>query len=1082
MTAHPSQGAARRLRRLLPTGALAALLVLMHSQHLPEIAAHAAESAPETTAETAAEASSTGVATAPASPGAKPALGKPLPAANLPRRGLETLSGQPRTETVPVRLRAGVHEEYDRLVFDWPSTVAFELDSAIGSARIRFAQPGRLDSSLFDDTRFARLQRVRAVNAAGQLIVELSFSAEVTARVFRLDRRIVVDLVGPQGTPRLAAFELFDEPRPASAPAAEAAPPEPAASTAGKPTQLFPQGVEPPAAPAAPEAAAPAPPKPQAAAPASESDPARPFAPPDRRDAEPSGFRIERIDALGRPLLAPLPGGVAPWPDPIVLRFGWTEPTRAAVMQNGPAVLLVFDRPAPEWSTNRIATIAPELSRLKRQPVEGATALSFEVSTLASAQLHRDGGAWVLDLRPRPGSLDQPLPLTSDLLGRSLQLSTENAGAPVELKDPVTGARIVAVPLGEETGYAPGRRFPEFEIPPSAQGLFVVPLSDRVTVTASRRRIGVGGIDAGSLTTRLQAPEAPVATEPGRRLLAPAAWRLAGRGDYSQVRQELQTAVSTSQTAAEMTAARLALARFYFSQGFARETLGMLQLMFADTPELVQDPELMLMAGASRVLARDYNDAVEILGSPGLAGEPEARLWQAMLAAAAQDWAFAADRFADAFAFAADYARPVRVRIALAAAEARLETGDLTGAAEYLGVVEGDLWTAPEVDRHRLIQGMIWLAQGDTTRSTRLLERVARDDLGAASARARLLLIEGAIANGSLPVPEAIEEIEKLRFAWRGDAFEFALLTRLADLYESEGEIRPALRSLRSAVSNFPGNPGTEAAARRMQALFADQFTGESTADMAPIAALSLYEEFRELMPPGPRGDAIVEGLADRLVAIDLLQRAASLLESQLGHRPSDADRSRIGARLALIRLLDHEPAGALAALDDTLGAAVPSDELRLERDRLRAKALLDLGQGDAALAVLEGDEGPEADRLRVEIHRAAGRWSLVAQTLDDRLPPAGLPLDAAGAAQVLNCAVAHVLAGQRAELRFLARTFGPAMAESRHANAFALLVGTADAAALASIADQLGAVEQAEAFMTDYRTRLAEGRLSALN
>lgn len=250
---------------------------------------------------------------------------------------------------------------------------------------------------------------------------------------------------------------------------------------------------------------------------------------------------------------------------------------------------------------------------------------------------------------------------------------------------------------------------------------------------------------------------------------------------------------------------------------------------------------------------------------------------------------------------------------------------------------------------------------------------------------------------------------------------------------------------------------------------------------MAPLAALSLYDEFRELTPPGLIGDRILEALADRLVEIDLLGRAGDLLDEQVAERLTGVEKSRVAARLALIRLLDGQPAEALAALDASVLDQMP-EGLRRERARLRAKAFVDLGQDETALDLLASDDSAEADRLRVEIARAAGRWGEVAAILMDRLPETGLPLDESGAGQVLNAAVAQVLAGQRAELQRLARSYGTAMAVTAHAEAFRLLAGDGAERALATISAQLGQVEQAQAFMTDYRERLVDGSLSALN
>ena len=54
---------------------------------------------------------------------------------------------------------------------------------------------------------------------------------------------------------------------------------------------------------------------------------------------------------------------------------------------------------------------------------------------------------------------------------------------------------------------------------------------------------------------------------------------------------------------------------------------------------------------------------------------------------------------------------------------------------------------------------------------------------------------------------EAIDELEQLRFAWRGDRFEFTLLRRLGRLYLATGKYREGLRTLRQAATHFRDYP-----------------------------------------------------------------------------------------------------------------------------------------------------------------------------------------------------------------------------------------------------------------------------------
>src|SRR3546814_9360926 len=83
-----------------------------------------------------------------------------------------------------------------------------------------------------------------------------------------------------------------------------------------------------------------------------------------------------------------------------------------------------------------------------------------------------------------------------------------------------------------------------------------------------------------------------------------------------------------------------------------------------------------------------------------------------------------------------------------------------------------------------------------------------------------------------------------LRFAWRGDLFEFTLLRKLADLYVQQNRQRDALLALREAVTNFPDGPVARNAAQRMREVFASIYHGPGDPEVPPLRALALYQEF----------------------------------------------------------------------------------------------------------------------------------------------------------------------------------------------------------------------------------------------
>ena len=65
-----------------------------------------------------------------------------------------------------------------------------------------------------------------------------------------------------------------------------------------------------------------------------------------------------------------------------------------------------------------------------------------------------------------------------------------------------------------------------------------------------------------------------------------------------------------------------------------------------------------------------------------------------------------------------------------------------------------------------------------------------------------------------------------------------------------------------------------------------------------PLTALALYDEYRELTPAGSEGDEMIGRLADRLVGVDLLDRAVALLDHQIKFRLKGEKRVEVRTKL----------------------------------------------------------------------------------------------------------------------------------------------------------------------------------------
>jgi len=285
----------------------------------------------------------------------------------------------------------------------------------------------------------------------------------------------------------------------------------------------------------------------------------------------------------------------------------------------------------------------------------------------------------------------------------------------------------------------------------------------------------------------------------------------------------------------------------------------------------------------------------------------------------------------------------------------------------------------------------------------------------------------------------------------------------------------------------MPDSPYAGEATARLGEIFADVLLGEPSERLAPLSALTLYEEFKELTPAGAEGDRLIARLADRLVEVDLLDQAAQLLEDQVAYRLHGEAKVRTGARLALIRLLERQPALVLTALNASLPEeGFASMPLQLERDRrhLRSRALALLGRSAEAVALLDGDDSVEALRLNAEILWAEKDWLAVAGILEKLAPPPhdGLALSEADSEVLLNLAVAYSLSGRQEDLSRIGDDYGDAMVGTSWRDEFVLLTSELKEAETVSIADELSGVTRIQAFMSSYKDRLASTEPGDLN
>ncbi len=1055
--------------------------------------------------------------------------------------GANADSGDP-TEAPPVVVRVGLHPDYTRLVYDFDEAPTFSANEDAGVVTVRFERPARFEAAQIAASLPAPFGSPTVERDGPATIMRITVPEGTSVRSFLSGPRVVVDLASgpapappeaedaPVSPPEASGIAVTDpSPEPAveepetvdAAPTAstEAEASDPPASNGG-PTPLAPDAVavlEAEAAAAAErileqeeEAAAAA--EDSAAAPEGGSNADEPaveagldaaqsvdvvgtrarqpeadIGPQTEEDlatqeALESGVVSFLRDSSGRPVQ---PEG----PAPVSFSFDWPEEVGAAVYERGGFIWVVFDRRAPIDLAPLRRQGAPLIDRIEQLPISGATVVRMRAQPNVHPVVTLEGFNWVVDFRLEPYAprIQAEIQAEADAdTGPRLLFPSANPGGLVTIPDPEIGDSIqVATYRDPGVGVANVRTYPEFRLLSTAQGVAVEPFGDNVVFERSFEGFAISSTEG--LHISAVSPEAPVSTGQtlsARRLFNVQDWVAGGPGTFDRRERRLMATVAEVPED-NKNDARLDLLRFYLARGRGPEATGVMRVIENDDENLFKESAYRALRGATHVLNRDFEAARQDLNDPRLDAFAEAALWRGALLAELGDWTQAATQFQAGDSILRNYPYPLKGRLGLLRAEAALATRDLQTARSWLDELErdSDLLTRGERGDLRYHQGRIALTRNDLDLARELWNELIDSDDRKNAARAEYALVNMERRQGTLTDDDVVERLEKLRFRWRGDRFELAVLRRLGEIYMDKQDYFEGFQTFRLAVSYFSEDPLAEQLAREMTDLFRDLYIEGGADEMPPLRALALYDEFRELTPSGPDGDLLIEKLADRLVDVDLLGRASALLDHQAEFRLQGEERARIGAKLAFIRLLDNDPIGAVDALNKT---AFPQLDNRLEDDRrrLRAKAMFEMDRDDEAVKLLAGDTSMASDILRQDIYRKLENWTEAArvlQRLSGDPPDLNDEIEEDRARHVVNWAVALKLDRDEDGLEQLRELYGPAMNLSPFRDVFNYIVQPPDegGASLQASIEQLASSDGFGAFLENYRDQLLSPVLS---
>ena len=775
--------------------------------------------------------------------------------------------------------------------------------------------------------------------------------------------------------------------------------------------------------------------------------------------------------------------------DGLHVTFAFSAITPAAMFRRADTVWLLFDATKPidlEAIRSNGGSVIAEVSAM---PLDKGQAIRIRLNRPQMPSLtgddQPDGSNWTVTFADAMQTPTQPLVVTrniTDSARANVMVPISKPGRLYRFADPEVGDTLMVVTATPPVrGFIKRQDFVEMSLLESIHGVAIHPNSDDFIAELASDKIILGR--PGGLTLSPADTSAERASTVAKPMFDPGDWRKNQEQLFNRRQDELTEAAAAAE-ADQRTPARIELARFYLSRGMYPEAKGVLDLALPDAKPGVEEPVLLTVHAVASILMGRPELGMKDLANPAIGTNYDSLLWKALAYARMGKWAEAREKFKNVeFAITA---LPIDLqRIVIAdAMRASLEVKDYSGAAKRSSDLEiiglpSEMKPAIAVLRGRLAEAL----GHDKDALDQYKAAVESDDRPAAT-EAKLLEIALKRKRDEISPADATRELETLAVTWRGDTLEVQTLEMLARLYADAGRYSETFAAVRTATRLEPNSEISRQGQDAASALFAQLFLSQKGDDLPPVEALAMFYDYRELTPIGRRGDEMIRRLADRLVAVDLLDQASELLQYQIDKRLEGAARAQVAARLAMVYLTNRKPDRAITALRSTRIADL-SGELRQQRLLLEARAQSDVGRHDLALDIISNLSGREAIRLRSDIYWASRQWRQSSEQIElyyaDRWRDFK-PLNPVEKGDVIRAVVGYALAEDAIGLARFREKYAPLMSGDADRAAFetASKPSASSSAEFAQIAKMAASVDTLDGFLREMKARFPDATARA--
>lgn len=956
-----------------------------------------------------------------------------------------------------LNVRAGIHDRYNRIVFDWKNRVDFDLQQNGNLVSIQFTSAANANLKSISVVKPPLIRNVTQQNNDKGLLVTFQIPDKGRIESFRSGQGVAFDILHMnKEKPKFSESTTQQKTEPApDAPApviAETVKPEPKQT----PIQIQKQG-----------------PKLQTLADHLAEKPPEYELVPDRPIPQNVTENTEQVKESKPPEVT----------QGTLIRLVPGEMTKLAVFTRAGKLWLVLDKPlerlTPTIHGENIDSLLTNASRIN---VKNGAAFVFDAPPPETKfSIRRQQNEWQIWLNSVENTYlpdDMAVNIKPGDAGTLVSIYAGENPTIVTVKDTTIGDRMEIVPVRTPEGrIVKLRQTQDYKILPTMMGAVIVPQSDIVEVGPQNNMVVISGDEGKSLQLSSQKDREQGIKEAAFTPIFTLKIDNLPEGSMTFQRQILEKQFLKMKTPDDKAYALLDLVRLNIRHGFGPEAEGLLRVVASVMPAMENTREYQALSGMAAALSGDLPKAKAELASDTLQSQPMAKLWMGYALANHYEWPQAHAAFIESGNVMNGLPESLKIRVILAKAETALMIGDIAEADKELAKLHKDLWLLPaEKAAKEYIEATSAMMIKDKENSLPVFEELSKGHDQLYKVKSQMALTNQQLVDKTIKLPEAIKAFERLRFEWRNDRLEIDILRRLGQLYVDNGQYMDGLTIWRQAASLSKNTDDTDAITSAMQRVFTELYVNGGADKLQPLQAVALFERFRELNPSGDAGNVALAHLADRLAAVDLLDQADSLLEKQIRQNAVGEQAATMGAKLASWRLQNRNPSGALKTLDESTQEGSLPESLSQKRLLLRAKALADLGRTNEALSLLNTLQSPESLSLKADINWRQNRWADTAEALlplinyyrdkgetsaDGLMPPL-----------ILKMAIALTLDDNRKGIELLTAQYGEFMNSTKNAQAFNLITkptGTGNLADMETLTSQVGEVELFQKFLKDF-------------